>query len=262
METGFDFDLRVAGVIARLRQHSNIDGLRAGTEASLRGNLEWLEQRFLAELTALAKGNTALFRPRRRISSTWCQNRLKTPSQSNQNYGFEIAQNYNQLATDINTYKKRPGNSRLISEFFARLQAIRYFVLREASILKRSAQLQANPNFDASFRKHPLSGGELFVKGRGDANDVDANDVFQVAANDCYFLAVLAGAIAKSEGPQFIKDRIVPEGENFRVRYGARRSQSTLVRPRFRATRIRDAVLQPNGSYAKPTRSELLCRWR
>ena len=54
--------------------------------------------------------------------------------------------------------------------------------------------------------KHETIAGEAFVKGAGDAHDIDPNDVAQGALGDCYFLSSLA-AVARAN-PELIRKLI------------------------------------------------------
>jgi hypothetical protein len=53
--------------------------------------------------------------------------------------------------------------------------------------------------------------GSPFIKGEGDKNDVEMNDVRQGRLGDCYFLASLA-ALAKTD-PELIKSRVKDNGD-------------------------------------------------
>jgi hypothetical protein len=95
---------------------------------------------------------------------------------------------------------------------------------------------------DQAAAKEEQINGSLFVKGAGDANEVDINDVQQGQVGDCYFVAVLA-AIARVQ-PDFIKSMVKDNGDGtytvtfhtkqgFSGLFGSRSNQSVTVDSKF-----------------------------
>jgi hypothetical protein len=88
--------------------------------------------------------------------------------------------------------------------------------------------------------------GSLFVKGGGDANEVDINDVRQGALGDCYFMAILA-SIARVK-PDFIKNMVKDNGDGtFTVTFHTHQGVSGLFGSRSNQSVIVDNTFWTDG---------------
>jgi hypothetical protein len=97
--------------------------------------------------------------------------------------------------------------------------------------------------------------GQLFIKGKGDARDIDASDIQQGALGDCYFLASLS-ALAKAN-PELLRDMIRESGDGtYTVTFHQRRLPFEAGSGEFRAVEIQVSGELPmlNGSpaYSRP----------
>jgi hypothetical protein len=107
---------------------------------------------------------------------------------------------------------------------------------------------------DQKDAKEEKVDGTLFVKGAGDANEVDINDVQQGQVGDCYFVAVLA-AIARVQ-PDFIKSMVKDHGDGtFTVTFHTKQGFSGLFGSRSNQTVTVDSKFWTDGKgnpvYAK-----------
>lgn len=107
---------------------------------------------------------------------------------------------------------------------------------------------------DTKDAKEETISGSAFVKGAGDANEVDISDVQQGGLGDCYFLAVLA-SIARVR-PQFIKDMIKDNGDGtYTVTFHTKQGFSGLFGSRSNEAVTVDSKFWTDGSgnpvYAK-----------
>lgn len=67
------------------------------------------------------------------------------------------------------------------------------------------------PKHEGKYEYADFEGQSVFVKGEGDASDIDANDALQGSLGDCYFIAAMA-AVARAT-PDAIRKLIVDNGD-------------------------------------------------